>query len=474
MAITNPAVAVAVINEAKARSVYAGAMPETDDEKLKKGNELLTMAEEAKNAGVQADAVLAVIAAAHQEPGASSVAPNPFGGAPAAPPTPEPTPAPAPTPPPVAAAPLPEGVTIDTAIPGYDEMKVADILTAMEKLNDAGIAFVKAYEAQEGERAKIMNFQKHEMVAAPPVEQPIPQAAPAPPEAPAPASGPVFANVEPTQYETVEPWQGYKKAKIKDIMAVVESVFSTNGEAARPLLAHVWSFESANNERSSLLNKLKALAENGVQVAPPVAAPAPAPTPEPAGVVAESPFAQAQPEAPAPATPNLFAPAPTTDPLPNVDAQPVEGGATGAAQAFISNEGLPIPPQVGTPPELPADFTTLSDVEVRKLSSQFNAVQARAHYLLSISEGHANDAKIAADGLAGRWIEAQTWPAKVTLSEQNSKASNVAEIAQARHTQHEYAEQARQLKALRDIYKETCDRLSREQTGRADEKSTAR
>jgi hypothetical protein len=485
MAITNPAVAVAVINEAKARAVYSGEMPETDGAKLAQANELLTMAEQAKQAGVQAEAVHAVIAAAQQEEGASSVAPNPFNPPAAAPaPTPAPTPAPAPVaaPEPTPAPAVPEGVTIDDAIPGYDDLKVGDILAAMEKLNDAGIAFVKAYEAQEGERAKIMNFERHPMVDTPATaETPAPVAAPAPPEAPAPTQGGVaFANAQPTEYATVEPWEGYKSAKIKDIMAIVENVFTTNGEAAKPLLAHVWEYEKNNKERDSLIKKLTTLAQNGVQTSPPtVPTPEPAPAPaEPAGVVSDPPFAQTQPEAPAPApapTQNVFAPTPAVSVpvVPQGGVAPLEG-ATQRALSAVENEGLPVPSSVQSPPDLPEDFTVLGDVEVRKYQSQFNACQARAHYLLAVAEGHSNDAKIAADAATRAYIQATEFPAKTTVTQMEAAANADPKVSEARAVQHEYAELARQYKALRDIYQATCERLSREQTGRQSEHATVR
>lgn len=485
MPITDPAVAVAVINEAKTRAIYQGDMPESEGAKLAQANELLTLAEQAKSAGVQAEAVHAVIAAAQQEAGATSVEANPFGSAPAA------APAPVAAPP---VEPEPADVTIDTAIPGYDDMKVSDILAAMENLNDAGVAFVKAYEAQDGERAKIMNFEHSQPAAAAPSEpptMPAPVAAPAPPEAPAPVQGGVaFSTAQPAEYASTEPWAGFKMAKIKDIMAIVENVFLTDGEAAKPLLAHVWEYEKNNKKRDSLINKLTTLAQNGVQVAPqtqpaPAPEPTPAPVPEPAGVVAESPFNTPAPENAFTQTnpPDMAEPAPA----PQVAVAPPVGtsnesqdnlaalpGATQRAQAAIAAEGLPIPGPVQQPPTLPEDFTALGDVEVRKYQSQFNACQARAHYLLAVAEGHANDAKIVADARTRAFIQATEFPAKTTVTQMEAAANADPEVSHAREVQHEFAELARQHKALRDIYQSTCERLSREQTGRANEHATAR
>lgn len=456
MAITDPTVAMAVINEAKSSGVFAGEVPDNDGAKLAQANELLKMAEQAKEAGVQAAAVMAVINAAQQQPGATAVPANPFGNAPVAAPAADPAPAPA-------AAPSPEPAgDVNSIIADYDDLKVADVLAAMESLTDEQIAVVKAYEASEGERAKILGFERHPATQAP---------APAAPAEPAPAAQASvevqFANVPQEQYAATEPWAGYAKAKINDIMDVVENVFRTNGEQAKPLLAHVWEYESNNKERKRLIDKLTEIAQNGVAAAP---AAAPAPAPEPEGVVAEAPF---QP----PATP---APAPVAAPPATSTEVGFEGvaaplaGATQKAQALVAHEGLPVPTQVGQPPVLPEDFTQLSDVEVRQYQSKFNACHARAIYLLAIAEGHSNDAKIAADAAVQNFIRTTEFPAKVTVTQMDAQASASAEVATARHTQHEWAEVARQYKALRDIYASTCERLSREQTGRADEKNTTR
>lgn len=477
MAITDAAVATAVITEAKAHNIFPGEMPADDASKIAAAGELVRLAEQAKAAGVVGAPVLAVLGAAGQgAPAAADGGANPFAGqpAPAAPPVPEPVAAPAVSPPggpsggpasaPPVEQPAPAAPDINQAIPGYDDLKVGDVLTAMEGLNDAGIAFVKAYEAQEGERAKILNFERHPMAAAPPA---------APPVQPEPAQDvSSFTQVDPSLYASTEPWPGYAKAKITDIVQTIETTLLTRGEEAKPLLAHVWEYESNNKERTRLLDKLKDIANNGVQSAPP-APPAPPPVPQ-AGVDPTAPFAQPQ-AAPAPVA---APPVPQTPPdvsTPEFDTMvpPFENGATQRAETMINKE-LPVPPVVGQAPDLPGEFTGLSDVQVRSYQAQFNALQARAHYMLALAEGYANDAKLVADNAIDTFIRENTWEGKVTVKEMEAKALALPEIQHARRVQHEWGEASRQLRARRDIYQFTCERLSREQTGRADERSTTR
>lgn len=470
--ITDHAVAIAVVNEAKSRGIEPGPVPEDPAACIAKAQSLYDLALEAKTAGVAGEAVDAVIAAATQGNGT----------APAAAPAPTPAPTPAPAQPAPVPAPAPtQQVSIDDVVPGYDDMKVAEILSVMEALTDEQIAFVKAYEASEGERAKILNFERHPMVQQPPA--PTPEPAPAPTPAPAPEQS-APAQVDPSQYESVEPWPGYNKAKIGDIVERIESVLLNQGETAKPLLAHVWAYEKANKERTRLITKLTEIAQNGVQSAPPsqapaepTPAPAPAPTPAPQAqdegqdVVAQPPFAD-QPAAPAPAP----APVPTQAPDSVAGiADPVANGATERATAMIAGQ-LPVPPDwQGEFPSPSNDFTTLTDIEVAKYQSQFNALHSRAIFVLAQAEGHVADAKVEAERLIRQYIAGKEWAAKATDTSKEAEATqNVPEVAAARKVQHEWAQVARQVSALATGYEKTAERLSREQTRREKDREHTR
>lgn len=456
MSITDPAVATAVINEAKARGIYPGEMPETDEAKLAQGNELLRLAEQAKGAGVQGEAVIAVLNAAGQgDPGnpfGAGGAPAPAAPAPAAPPVPAAAPPAALPPPPAPPAPpvAPEPPS-EVEIIGPDGTHYMVDPSTVDQYITGGYTLAEVAPPE------------------PPAAPPVPPAAPVAPAAPAAPSGPA----DPSQYSTTAPWDTYDKDKIPDIVTRIETVLRDQGETAKPLLAHVWEYESNNKERTRLLDKLKDIASNGVQSAPPAAPPA-APAVPQAGVDPTAPFAQPQ-AAPAPVA---APPVPQTPPdvsTPEFDTMvpPFENGATQRAETMINKE-LPVPPVVGQAPDLPGEFTGLSDVQVRSYQAQFNALQARAHYMLALAEGYANDAKLVADNAIDTFIRENTWEGKVTVKEMEAKALALPEIQHARRVQHEWGEASRQLRARRDIYQFTCERLSREQTGRADERSTTR
>lgn len=460
--VTDPQVALAVVNEAKAQGVFAG-VPETEPAKLiAQANELVTLAEQAREVGANGGPVMAVIAASEQAPGAA-----PAAAAPAAPAPPPPTPAPA-------------QVTI------YN-VKIKDAAgTVYEVTSDivdqylAG-GYTLVEDAPPPPPPVATPPAPHEPVAAPAPEPETPAAALA-------ADGPT----DPSQYAEVEPWKGYKSAKIGDIIAHIENLVRTDGEAAKTTLAHVWEFESNNKERSRLLNKLTEIAQNGVTAEP---TPAPA-EPEPDDdddVKAEPPFPDGGPAASPPPTP----PAATAPPAPNPAAPPappavpaptptpgaglfdpsddliapINNGSTGRVLAQIGKEGLPIPGVIGDPPAIPEDFTTLSDIEVRKLQGQFNACYARAIYLGSISAGHANDAKVSADAAVDLKIRTTDWPAKTTVKEMEAQAAADENVQQARRVQHEYGEAERQYRHLAQIYLSTFERLSREQTGRESDRA---
>lgn len=488
--ITDQAVALAVINEAKARGIPNADTPENPAEVIGKAQHLYDLALQAKNAGVGGEAIEAVLAAAGQGGAAPQAAPavpdpNPFDQQqvvqpPAAVPVSAP-PAPAPQTNPVAPAPAEPTAqaSIDDVIPGYDNLKVDEILTAMEGLTDEQIAFVKAYEAQDGERGKILKFERHPMVEQPP-SAPVPQAPPA---------AAVPAQVDQSQHSSVEPWQGYNAAKIKDIMAHIENVFRTQGEAAKPLLAHVWAFEKANKNRTTLINKLTELAQNGVQVSPPTQVPPepapaqvpPSPTPaEGSDVIAQPPFQQPQQEAapvppPAPQAPSTPTPPSAQTTSSAGIADPVPGGATEAASLMIGQQ-LPIPPEwQGEFPNPSNDFTTLTDIEVAKYQSQFNALHSRAIFVLAQAEGNVADAKRAAERLIQQYVASKEWAAKATDTSKEAEATqNSAEIQAARKVQHDWSQVVRQVSALATGYEKTAERLSREQTRREKDREHSR
>lgn len=495
--ITDPAIAANVLNIAQHHNIHKGELPADATALLALASEIASAAEAARDSGIQVPAVLEVLSAAlagtAQEPVAATP-PNPF--APAAPAAPA---APVAAPDPVVA---PAAFDIDALIPGYDDLKVGEILDALDSLAPEQVAAVKEYEAADGGRVKIMNYAPDAVPAAAPPAAPEPAVAAPPvaaplaaPEPASPAPGPEFpANISPEQYASVEPWPGYKKAKIGEIEAIITGAFDTHPDV-QSLFAHVWEYENATAKpRSRLLKKLQDIAANGVSggstspAAP--AAPAaatPVVAPEPADVQPEPPFASAgQPTASQLAAPLATSEIPahnqggamqtgiSTDQIVANVAKPFDG-ATQKATAYVIEQGFPVIPAVADIPAIPADFTELSDAQVRSYASLFNAVQARLIYLHAQAEGHAEDAKVVLSGLVDQYIRSghEDWSAKTTLGEKEAFANSQADVIVAKHARHEWSEVARQLKAQISIYDLTCRRLSREQTGREAEQATA-
>lgn len=454
--ISDPQVATAVINEAKSGGVFKGEMPQDDAGKLTTAQELYGLALQAQATGVRGNVVSNVIALAEAQ-GEAPQQPEDNGAAnPFAPPAQPSAPAPSPEPAQQPAAQTATTDDIESIIPDYDDLKVSEILEAMESLTAEQIEAVKAYEASEGERAKILNY-----VPPPETQQAAPSASEPPAVQPQQPVSSDYVSVDPSEYPNKEPWPGYNKQKIPQIVETAQNLIVADQSKQRDILAHIWGYESANKERTRLLNKLKEIGENGVQVSPPTQ-----PEPDEPGVDSTPPFQQTTGAAVS-SPPVSSVPDPATPEFDEI-VPPLEG-ATQLAQGVVAREGLPIPAHPsfeGEPPSVPANSTKLSDLDVSRLQSEFNACFARAYYLLSIAEGHANDAKLMAESLIDRYIRDTEFPKGTTVTQMEAKASEAPEVHHARRVQHQWNEVARQYRALQKVYESTCERLSREQTRR--------
>jgi hypothetical protein len=504
--ITDVTVAKAVVNEAKSYNVYKGDMPENDGAMLTVANEMVNLAKRALTSGAKGEAVGKVLSAAIQQPSAAPApaAPaeddNPFTQAeqaPVAAPAPV-APAAVPTPAsPVAEAPpvtQGESRTINDIIPDYDDQKVGDILAAMQGLTDQDIASVKTYEASEGERPKILKFEK---VEAPTAQEPAvaPPVAAAP--VPTPEPTPEVANTtttDPTATATAdgEPWAGYTTDKIPEIMEKIEVILASGDtDHIKKTFAAVWNYEASNKNRSRLLGKLKAIADNGMKstggtiakdvdpTAPPVAAPPAAPAvpatetqPDDADVKPQAAFPTTGEVGgqPVNAAPVAQAPAAAPPVAPSAHISATQGAIDATAKS-----NLPIPQDIPDDNlEIPYDFESLSNEQVRSLQGKFNAAYAFAHLKVSEHEGFADDAKQYGDKLINDIIAAGQAAGK-SVGEQQAKALGQSPEAQeARRTQNEEAKKAKRFRALADVYYSTCERLSREQTGRQKDHETVR
>lgn len=470
--IEDVGVAKTLIETAQKQNVFQGEVPTDEAEILSRANELYRLAKQAQNAGMDAPPVLAVIGIAENAPSSDdSSAQSAPTSAPSAPPPPAP-----PAPPAPSAAP------------------------AMVKIKDANGT---VYEVQSDQVSSYTDSGAYSLVDENPAPPPPPPAPPAPtPIVPAPDEKPepdpepepiaaTGGDVDPSQYATVEPWEGYSSMNIPPLVKHIEELFKQkSGDEIKTLLAHVWEYETNNKDRQRLLGKLETLAKEGVTVstsAPEAVEEAPAPAPVEVPPVANE-GTDVRPEPPfAPAAPVVEAvpPAPPVEAPPVAPAQ-VEGqsdglaqpldGATQRSQQAIIAENLPIPPEFhGEPPVLPADFTTLSDQQIAQYSSQFNACLARANWLTAVAEGHAADAKIVAEGLMREYKASNPAPKGTTVDQIEANAvAAVPEISAAKKVQSDWACHGKLLHSLAGTYQSNCERLSREQTRRSDERNSIR
>jgi hypothetical protein len=164
--------------------------------------------------------------------------------------------------------------------------------------------------------------------------------------------------------------------------------------------------------------------------------------------------------------------------------QPIRGDFLGKryretelAQAAIAKANLPIPQDIeGAPLLLPSDFTTVDDVQIRRLHSSYHTYLARANWLLACEESDL-DASQRLHDRRYYHVLSQLERAegknqeRVTLLKAEASADD--EVAKWRETIAEHSALVKRLKVLRDHYEGTCTRLSREWTMRTGERDTA-
>jgi hypothetical protein len=132
-------------------------------------------------------------------------------------------------------------------------------------------------------------------------------------------------------------------------------------------------------------------------------------------------------------------------------------------------ENLPIPAHIeGDATEMPRDFTSVSDKQIRKLSGEYNAFLARTTYLLGCELSDLMNAEHlleAARAKALREIDTEKKLAKVIDAEILADE----EVAEWTKRVKEHEQRVTVLKALKEIYSGNVERLSREWTMRQNE-----
>lgn len=143
------------------------------------------------------------------------------------------------------------------------------------------------------------------------------------------------------------------------------------------------------------------------------------------------------------------------------------------AEARVAKEKLPIPPELeGNPPELPRDISALSDIQLRRLHAEFHALLARATWLVAVEESDEH----AADQIARHYkamvlrdlVSKASKDAKITALE--AEAAGDERVREWTQRKNEHYVQVKLLKALRDTYEDSCDRMSRDFTMRSAER----
>jgi hypothetical protein len=147
--------------------------------------------------------------------------------------------------------------------------------------------------------------------------------------------------------------------------------------------------------------------------------------------------------------------------------------------ARIKRERLPIPDSIeGDAVVLPRDISALSDGALRKLHSEFHACLSRANWLVAVEEAdelacrqiadyyHAKAVKKAAES-----ADPITGKAK-TVSALEAEAAGDETVREWRQKQNGHHVEVKLLKALRDTYLQSCERISRDWTMRSNERDS--
>lgn len=138
---------------------------------------------------------------------------------------------------------------------------------------------------------------------------------------------------------------------------------------------------------------------------------------------------------------------------------------------FFAKEKLPLPSEITWDvQEMPADLTTLSDAEVRRLHGQYHAYHSRTTWLLAQEENDLNASEHLYEIAFAKAIKAIGGD-KITVAKVEAAAD--PEVIRWKESIMLHAPTVKKLKALCSIYESSCNRLSREWTMRSEERGTS-
>lgn len=148
------------------------------------------------------------------------------------------------------------------------------------------------------------------------------------------------------------------------------------------------------------------------------------------------------------------------------------------AIAKIKKERLPIPASIeGDEVVLPRDLSALSDAALRRLHSEFHACLARTNWLVAVEEADELAARQIADYHHAKALKRASESADTVTGKEKKVSTLEAEAAgdpvvrEWRQKQTAHHIECKLLKALRDTYQQSCERISRDYTMREGERN---
>ena len=292
----------------------------------------------------------------------------------------------------------------------------------------------------------------------------------------------------------VEPWEGYADEKVGDIVNGVNAAIETYElEELYELLRNIWAYESSHRNRKTVLDAVQDVhtqiveaqrAEGETPYAPPnqvdrpaeaVEAPAQEPESEPEPAededAGDGETAEDQPEPDAEPEPEPEAPA---QEVPAGEPDDVYQRLVADAEEEIRQQRMHIPePPADAAPEIPWDWTKLSDAELQRLHSTFHGFAYYVDYRYSRESRIALACKQAADEMARELLVAAAKydekgkEIRVTFLEAEIEADENVKLWRYRQRRHEAFASA--LRSEREGYFKLLEGLSRHESMRTDE-----
>lgn len=324
-------------------------------------------------------------------------------------------------------------------------------------------------------------------------------AAPEPEEETASSEAPVADGDDLSQ---VEPWDQYDNEKVSDIKAGIEYASKSDeysDDELRELMSHVWQYEAAHKNRSTILDYLGEIAashfgdggaeepaesqseeapaeepqadpDEAVETEVPVEEPTPEPDPEPEPE--PEPEEQPKPKK-APKKPDKKSPPPT---VPAAESSGDEDfdELIKHVEEELERERLVVPkPPEEEIPEIPWDWTKISAADLQKLYMFYSNLAYYKSYRLSRDERLALHCKQAADELHRDLLNAtdkydeNNKQRTMTLLE--AEVESDPEVKKWRRRQRQYETFASAARQERDSYNKIVESMSRVETMRHNE-----